>query len=158
MLSGTLIHHAHNYALFDPGFVLHFIKSLHVDNLISGADSLQEVERFYLKCKERLATANLNLRNFVSNSGGLNYRINNVTHENNSTKILVLMWNIKQDTLEFDFQKHMLLIQGTSTKLSLIKYLYDPLGLLNPYIAKLKTPQELVGEWEQMIEDTDAVV
>ena len=75
---------------------MHFIKSLHVDNLISGADSLQEVERFYLKCKERLATANLNLRNFVSNSGGLNYRINNVTHENNSTKILGLMWNIKQ--------------------------------------------------------------
>ena len=71
----------------------------------------------------------------------------------------------------------MLLIQDTSTKLSLIKYfasLYDPLGLLNPYIAKLKIlsqkvckvdiswdqtiPQELVGEWEQMFEDTGAVV
>ena len=71
----------------------------------------------------------------------------------------------------------MLLIQDTSTKLSLIKYfasLYDPLGLLNPYIAKLKIlfqkvckvdiswdqtiPQELVGEWDQMFEDTGAVV
>ena len=64
-LSGTLIHHAHNYASFDPEFALHFIKSLHVDDLISGADSLQEVERFYLKCKKRLATTNFNLRKFV---------------------------------------------------------------------------------------------
>ena len=40
LLSGTLIHHAHNYASFDPEFALHFIKSLHVDDLISGADSL----------------------------------------------------------------------------------------------------------------------
>ena len=67
LLSGTLIHHAHNYASFDPEFILHFIKSLHVDDLISGADSLQEVESFYSKSKERLATANFNLRKFVSN-------------------------------------------------------------------------------------------
>ena len=60
---------------------LHFIKSLHVDYLISGADPLQEVESFYLKCKERLATANFNLRKFVSNSDSLDYPINNVTHE-----------------------------------------------------------------------------
>ena len=172
LLSGTLIHHAHNYASFDPEFVLHFIKSFHVDNLISGVDSLQEVESFYLKCRERLATANLSLRKFVSNSGSLNSRINNVTHENNSTKILRPMWNIKQDTLEFNFQEHMLLIQDTPAKLSLIKYftsLYDPLGLLNSYIAKLKIlfqkvckvdvswdqtiPQELVCEWEQIFED-----
>ena len=62
LLSSTLIHHAHNCALLNPEFVLHFIKPLHVDDLISGADSLQEVERFYLKCKECLATANFNLR------------------------------------------------------------------------------------------------
>ena len=39
------------------------------------------------------------------------------------------------------FHKHMMLIQGTPTKWSLIKYfafLYDLLGLLNPYIVKLK--------------------
>ena len=141
MLSGTLTHHAHNYASFDTEFVLHFIKSLHVDDLISGADSLQEVERFYLTCKERLATANFNLGKFVSNSDSLNYCINNVTHENDLTKILGLKWNIKHNTLDFNFQEHMLLIQDTPTKCSLIKYfasLYGPLGLLNPYIVKLK--------------------
>ena len=150
---------------------MHFIKSLHVDDLISGTDLLQEVERFYLKRKERLATANFNLRKFVSNSGSLNCCINNVTIENNSTKIIRLMWNIKYDTLAFNFQEHMLLIQDTSTKRSLIKYftsLYDPLGLLNPYIVKLKIlfqkvckvgisldqtiPHELVCEWEQIFE------
>ena len=65
LLSGALIHHANNHASDDPEFALHFIKSLHVDNLISGADSLQEVDSFYLKCKERLATANSNFRKFV---------------------------------------------------------------------------------------------
>ena len=135
LLSGTLIPHARNYASFDPEFILHFIESLHVDDLISGLDLLQEVEKFYLTCKERLATAKFHLRKFISNSGSLNYRINNVTNKNNSTKILGLMWNIKHDTLEFNFHKHMMLIQGTPTKWSLIKYfasLYDLLGLLNP--------------------------
>ena len=76
LLSGTVIHHAHNYASLDPKFVLHFIKSLHVDDLISGADSLLEVQNFFVKCKERLATASFSLRKFISNSGSLNYRIN----------------------------------------------------------------------------------
>ena len=51
------------------------------------------------------------------------------------------MWNINQHTLKFNFQEHMLSIQDTPIKRSLIKYfasLYDPLGLLNPYIVKLK--------------------
>ena len=38
LLSGTIIYHAHNYTSFDPEFVLHFIKPLRVDDLISGAD------------------------------------------------------------------------------------------------------------------------
>ena len=110
MLSGTLIYHVHNYASFDPEFALYFIKSLHVDDLISGADLLQEVEMFNLTCKERLATASINLRKFVSNSSSLNYRINNVVNENNSNKVVELIWNIKHDTLKFNFQEHMLLI------------------------------------------------
>ena len=152
---------------------MHFIKSLHVDHVISDADWLQEVESFYLKCKERLATANFNLRKFVSNSASLNYPIKNVTHEKNSTKIFGLMCNIKQETLEFNFQENILLTQDTPTKRSLIKYfasLYDPLELLNPCIVKLKIlfqkackvgiswdqtiPQELLYEWEQIFEDT----
>ena len=71
---GTLIHHTHSYFSFDLDFVLHFIELLYVDDLIlyvddliSGADSLQEVKRFYLICKESLATANFNLRKFISN-------------------------------------------------------------------------------------------
>ena len=173
MLSGTFIHHAHNYASLDPEFVLHFIKSLQVDDLISGADSLQDFERFYLTCEERLATTNFSLRKFSLNSGSLNYRINNVTRKNNSTKILGCMCNIKHDTLEFNSQGHMLLIQDPPTKRSLVKYfafLYDPLELLNPYIAKLKIVfqkvckvgipkdqtflQELVCEWDQIFEYT----
>ena len=64
---GTLIHHTHSYISFDLDFVLHFIELLYVVDLISGADSLQEVKRFYLICKESLATANFNLRKFISN-------------------------------------------------------------------------------------------
>ena len=64
---GTPIHHTHSYFSFDLEFVLHFIELLYVDDLISGADSLQEVKRFYLICKESLATANFNFRKFISN-------------------------------------------------------------------------------------------
>ena len=57
LLSGAPIHEAHNYALFDPEFVLH-MKFLRIDDLIPSADSLQEVEKLHLTCKEHLATAN----------------------------------------------------------------------------------------------------
>ena len=96
MLSGTLIHHTHNYASLDPEFALHFIKSWQVDDLISGADSLQDFERFYLTWEERLATTNLNLRKFSLNSGSLK--------KNNSTKILECMCNIKHDTLYVQYK------------------------------------------------------
>lgn len=83
------------------------------------------------------------------------------------------MWNIKHDTLELNFQEHMLLIQDPPTKLLLIKYfnsLHDSLRLLNLYIVRLKKksqkvckvgiswnqtiPQELVCEWNKLFEDT----
>ena len=97
--------------------------------------------RFSLTCIERLATPNFSLWKFIWNSDNLRYDINNVTNKNNSTKILEIIWNIKRNTSEFNFQEHMLLIQDPSTNRSLVKYstsLYDPLGLFNPYIVHLK--------------------
>lgn len=77
----------------------------------------------------------------------LSYCISNVTNENNSTKVLGLVWNIKHDTLELNFQEHMLLIQDPPTKLLLIKYfnsLHDSLRLLNLYIVRLKKKSQKV--------------
>ena len=66
----------------------------------------------------------------------LSYCISNVTNENNSTKVLGLMWNIKHDTLQLNFQEHMLLIQDPPTKLLLIKYfnsLHDSFHEIKPF-------------------------
>ena len=57
LLTATLITHAEKYRLADPVFVENLLRSLHVDDLISGANSLSEVLGFFLKCKQRLAEA-----------------------------------------------------------------------------------------------------
>ena len=68
------------------------------------------------------------------------------------------MWNVKRDTVEFYFQKPMLLILDPPTNRLLIKILsffYDLLELLNSYIAELTVLFQKVCKvgisWDQTI-------
>ena len=55
LLSATLIEHAERYRNVDPEFVEKLLNSLHVDDLTSGANSVEEAFEFYEKSKERLS-------------------------------------------------------------------------------------------------------
>ena len=68
LLSATLIEHAERYRNVDPEFVEKLLNSLHVDDLTSGANSVEEAFEFYEKSKERLSEGGFNLRKFKSNS------------------------------------------------------------------------------------------
>ncbi|XP_065679841.1 uncharacterized protein LOC136094152 [Hydra vulgaris] len=52
LLSATLITHAKKYLSDDPLFVNKLISSLHVDDLNSGADSIDSAINFYQKCQD----------------------------------------------------------------------------------------------------------
>ena len=76
LLNGTVKHHVSKYELEDPQFVVQFLASIYVDDLISGNGTVPEAFQFYLKAKEQLLKAGFNLRKFLSNSPELIKLIN----------------------------------------------------------------------------------
>ena len=158
LLTATLITHAEKYRLADPVFVENLLRSLHVDDLISGANSLSEVLGFFLKCKQRLAEASFNLRKFESNSQQLELAVNG----NNDvfiTKVLGLVWNKDTDDLLFSFTNIAQSVKDTPTKREVLQFLaslFDPLGLLNPVIVKVKILFQLICiqhiRWDKKID------
>ena len=57
LLSGTLQHHISQYRFEDPQLVAKLLKSIYVDDLVSGADSVPETFWLYLKSNLRLSDA-----------------------------------------------------------------------------------------------------
>ena len=55
----------------DPEFVLKVVRSLYVDDLISGTELRQDSFEFYLKLKHRFAEGNMNMRKWNSNDKDL---------------------------------------------------------------------------------------
>ncbi|XP_065679024.1 uncharacterized protein LOC124814956 [Hydra vulgaris] len=63
----TLITHAEKYLSDDPIFVIKLMNSLHVDDLNSGADSIDSAINFYQKCQDRLNADRLKLALLLEN-------------------------------------------------------------------------------------------
>ena len=59
------------YVQEDPEFGLKVLRSLYVDDLISGTDSRQDSFDFLLKLKHRFAAGNMNMRKWNSNDKDL---------------------------------------------------------------------------------------
>ena len=119
------------------------VNSLHVDDLNSGAHTNGEALEFFVKCKEGLALEGFNLRKFRSNSKELENLVVEKLHEeiSNENTILGLQWDKSSDEMIFDVNKICKNIPTVITKRSIIQFLasiYDPLGLINPLIVKLK--------------------
>ena len=126
--------------LFDPEFVDKLIASLHMDDLISGSNSLSVAVEFLQKSKQRLSTAGFNLRKFHSNfkHGSI---LNEHFNSDGYVKVLGLLWDKVKDEFVFSF-KHLLKDKvDKPTKRNVIKLLasiYDPLGVLNPIVVTFK--------------------
>ena len=71
ILNGTIRHHLSKYVQEDPEFVLKVLRSLYVDDLISGTESRQDSFEFYLKLEYRFAEENMNMRKWNSNDKDL---------------------------------------------------------------------------------------
>ena len=68
LLGGTLQHHIRRYQPDDPAFVEKLLKSLYVDDLISGSNSVKEAFELFLKSKACLSEASFHLRKWASSS------------------------------------------------------------------------------------------
>ena len=101
-MSVTLEKHINNYQNTDPYFITKILKSLHVDDLNTGTDTVQEGLCFYNKAKELLSQASFNLRKFRSNLHELEMLINkNCDDTNDQIKVLGILWNKNTDEIIF---------------------------------------------------------
>ena len=84
LLNATIRHHVERYSDAYPNFVDTFLRSIYVDDVSYGADSIDHAYELYFWSKHILAEAGFNLRKFVTNSTVLAQRIE---HESASLKV-----------------------------------------------------------------------
>ena len=130
----NIYHYKHitTYNNEDPKFVEQLLRSLHVDDLNSGGENIQDCYNFYNKAKARLDQGSFNLRKFQANSSELEYMINSkINHNPIVTKVLGLIRDKHKDNITFTFQNLVALIFPCPAKrqlLSFIASIYDRLG------------------------------
>ncbi|XP_066924368.1 uncharacterized protein [Clytia hemisphaerica] len=178
LLNGTLRHHINK--IQDTSVRDLLLRSLHVDDLTTSLDTEAEACEFYTSCKEHFAEANFNLRKAQSNCESLERNLkklfkgeNQVLDKCDLTKVLGLPWNKGNDKFFLNFQNSLHSAEfSLPTKRNVIQFtssIFDPLGLINPLIVKLKIlfqdicisntdwdetiPTELISVWQQILLD-----
>ena len=179
LLTGTLVNHIKKYEDSDPMTVAKLLSSLHVDDLNSGDSTVEKSLNLYKNSKNILADAQFNLRKFRSNSSELENLVATEMNENISDekKVLGIYWDKSSDTFYFDLAEIVHKFHVFPTKRQVIQALasiFDPLGLINPIIVKLKIfyqnlcnfskmdwdqqiPDELLPVWQEIIKDFQKV-
>jgi hypothetical protein len=75
LLNATLNFHMERYRQQDPDFVDTVTRATYVDDVSTGAETVEQAYELYLKSKVRLAEGGFNLRKFATNSAELRQRI-----------------------------------------------------------------------------------
>ncbi|UYV71685.1 hypothetical protein LAZ67_9000041 [Cordylochernes scorpioides] len=140
-------------------------RDFYVDDLISGAYSIQEAKSLVAELSSLLNKGGFKLRKWPSNNkevlSSLSQEIINDTNsklleEDSSIKLLGLVWNKIQDT--FNVQVNPLNFEVTTKRqlLSAIAKIYDPLGLLSLTTVLLKIMIQQLWKrktsWDEPIE------
>ena len=155
-LNAVLRHHIGKYQDLDPEFVTKLTEGFYVDDLVTGAKSVEEVRSLYLHAKERMQSGGFRLRKWKSSDQALDNEIKSEerkleraaedatyakeslggTVEGKKTKVLGVIWDNVSDRLELDFAK---MCQNASREhptkrgiLSVLASLFDPHGILSP--------------------------
>jgi len=182
LLNGTIRQHLQKEIGKYPAEVLKRLgEDLYVDDITSGCESVEEGKRFQKAANGVMKDAGLDLRKWMTNDEGLQRffdggkvsgetKVDDVTFaksvtgttvENGHHKVLGLEWDRDSDELLFEFKD---LIKkskdGVLTKrkiLSLSVTMYDPLGIISPVTAQLKTLFQLLcvdkASWDEVVSD-----
>ncbi|XP_076546700.1 uncharacterized protein LOC143305767 [Osmia lignaria lignaria] len=121
-------------------------RDLYVDDLLTGANSLEEILRIRDEIIELLKRGGFNIRQWASNHNHALDNINEkilgtdcVTDDSTVKKTLGLGWNAREDKLVYSVKSFELPAKFTKRViLSEIAKIFDPLGLLGPVILAAK--------------------
>ena len=136
-------------------------RNLYVDNIISGCNTEQDTVDFYYKSRSTLSQAKFNLRSWASNSKQVQMlaKKHNVADNNDTTKVLGLVWHIPSDTLSLTSK----IITGNYpiTKREILQSsssIFDPLGFITSVTIQTKILlQELWKmkvDWDEPLEES----
>lgn len=182
LLNATVKYHLESFRGTNKTVVEKLLKSTYVDDIISGADNIDEAFELYTQAKEIFRKGGFNLRKFLSNCQPLQMRVDAAEQLPEATesegkrapvKVLGVSWNSSDDTLAFDLSElSSMAMELHPTKrnvVSLVGRFYDPLGYLSPVTIRFKTlfqrlcqarvdwdedlPDALLKEWRLLIAD-----
>ncbi|GBM08426.1 hypothetical protein AVEN_240591-1, partial [Araneus ventricosus] len=131
------------------------LNELYVDNLITGAYCIEEAALISKEATGILSEANMNLRQWTTNSPPLLEMWNETDLECRQSdsdiplKVLGLIWDNKNDTLKIALNQMQQLSDKIATKrvvLSACGMLFDPLGLLTPFTVRIKLLMQQLWE------------
>ena len=141
LLNATLQHHLHSKR---DWIAEDLSEVLYMDNVVSGTSTDTKAKEYYIKSRNYLKEAGMNLRQWTTNSINLDQKIKEYnTEANKVVKVLGLVWDSEIDSLSLAIDK---LIEETKhlqniTKrkaLSIASKLFDPLGFVEPITVKAK--------------------
>ncbi|GBO22189.1 hypothetical protein AVEN_54003-1 [Araneus ventricosus] len=153
LLAATLKYHFEKNIDLFPETCESLLKSFWVDDLVGGADDVEQALKTTTESVKILKDAGMILRKWQTNSKELREdwkKVGIETHEDKTTlarggvptKVLGLAWDADKDIIFFDVSKLMnILASGCSTKRFLLQILgriFDPIGFLGPFIVRLK--------------------
>ena len=166
LLSGTIRHHLEQYLESDKELIEKFLKDTYVDDTIPGCQTVEEGKKFYDRIKEIMCAAGFDLRKWVTNNSALaayfdskegvsdsvsNRKGDDVTYfesllppnDTCNKRVLGLEWDTSMH--EFVYRFHAIFERCSTMKLtkrnilSVSASIYDPLGLISPITARVKT-------------------
>lgn len=140
------------------------LRDFYVDDLLTGAGTLEEAKRIKSDLIQVLSQYGFNLRKWTSNNSEILEDMasehNNLTHfisDDKTSKTLGLIWNSMEDTLLYSVNSDPLYHRRVTKRviLSTVSKLFDPLGLVGPTIIKAKIILQKI--WQLGIDWDEAV-
>ncbi|XP_066916217.1 uncharacterized protein [Clytia hemisphaerica] len=168
LLNGTIRQHMSKYLESDKAFVEQFLSDLYVDDITTGTDTVESGKIFCEKALSSMSDAGLQLRKWTSNDAELqeffsskepplqpkcieddsSFAQSQFQSQDECKRVLGVEWDISKDVFVFRFdsflEKGRTITLTKRTILSLAASIYDPLGILTPITARVKTIFQLV--------------
>ncbi|GFV90207.1 integrase catalytic domain-containing protein [Trichonephila clavipes] len=149
LLAATIRHHIEKYKHEFPDTVELLDRNFYVDDLISGGNEFEEALQTSRRAKNIMEAAGMDLRKWITNDANLmeqwkkeNFNVHPVSLGANGTKVLGLSWNTNEDYLTTDTKSLLEFVSlDKNTKrfiLQAVGKIFDPLGLISPFIVKMK--------------------
>ena len=151
-----------------------------MDDMLSGSNSLEELEKLYIEVKKLLALGKFDLHKWRSNATNFLYNLDTTTTNeplpievDSSAKALGVLWNSLSDKFQFLYKTEFSTKITKRVVLSELAQLFDPLGLINPVVVLGKIfmqelwilkenwdeslPQYLSDQWQRFREELHCI-